>query len=871
MKIYQKFILAFSLMTAIVLVLGAVALQTFHQMNEEVTALTEDVVPGAISMLETKAALATLNNEVAEFVITGDSKHRSDVMDSVSKIQAKAEKHTVHEIHMGDEEHKEAQDMEDRAIDIIGLAKQVIQLKETGGADKKMNALQRQMHLKGEALSAILVEHVEIHRDELKTAHDQIRHAYENGIFYVWIAIISAFLLSIVVGLKMSLAISNPIKYAAEIAMNVAKGDFSKSIEEKYQNRRDEIGHLFQALEKMIHDLKTLVTTLAKQKDEALRINQALDHVTTSVLIADTDNKVIYANESAQQFFQQTEALIRQEMPHFQAKNVLGMSVDRFHQQAAAYRGDIDQDSTKTSHTLVTLSGLKLDISMTQVINAEGQHLGSVTEFRDRTVEIATELEVNAVMSAASQGDFNQRVNLADKTGFFKTFSEVLNQTFDYIEQMIEELRQVFAAIANGDLSQTITKDYAGSLEQLKNDVNATINKLTGVMSDIQDAAQAASEGDFTHGINLTDKEGFFATLSEFLNNILESNQQIIGELKHVFAAMANGDLTQIMTSQYVGTLEQLKNDVNATMTTLTRMINTVKQTADVVNMAATEISQGNTNLSQRTEQQAASLEETAASMEEMTGTVQQNSENAQAANQLAVSARDHAGQGGEVVGSAITAMTEISKSSKKVADIIGVIDEIAFQTNLLALNAAVEAARAGDQGRGFAVVAQEVRYLAQRSANAAKEIKGLIQDSVSKVEEGTHLVNQSGATLKEIVVAVKKVSDIISEIAAASREQTAGIQQVNKVVAQLDEMTQQNAALVEEASTASATMKEQVQMLKEHVAFFNTGKGTIPSAVNSKNAAASTPWFKEPANNFATSTPKPMVSSDDNDGWEDF
>jgi len=224
----------------------------------------------------------------------------------------------------------------------------------------------------------------------------------------------------------------------------------------------------------------------------------------------------------------------------------------------------------------------------------------------------------------------------------------------------------------------------------------------------------------------------------------------------------------------------------------------------------AEEISQGNANLSQRTEEQSSSLEETASSMEEMTSTVKQNADNAGQANQLAIAARDQAEKGGSVVGNAVKAMAEINEASKKIADIIGVIDEIAFQTNLLALNAAVEAARAGEQGRGFAVVATEVRSLAGRSATAAKEIKGLIQDSVKKVEDGSVLVTESGQTLEQIVMSVKKVSDIVAEIAAASREQSAGIEQVNSAVMQMDEMTQQNAALVEQATAASQSMAEQ-------------------------------------------------------------
>jgi len=266
-------------------------------------------------------------------------------------------------------------------------------------------------------------------------------------------------------------------------------------------------------------------------------------------------------------------------------------------------------------------------------------------------------------------------------------------------------------------------------------------------------------------------------------------------------------------------------------------VISQVKEAASEVNRGADEISQGNTNLSQRTEEQASSLEETASSMEQMTSTVKQNADNAGQANQLAVAARDQAEKGGAVVAKAVRAMTEINDSSRKIADIIGVIDEIAFQTNLLALNAAVEAARAGEQGRGFAVVATEVRNLAGRSATAAKEIKGLIQDSVKKVDEGSVLVTQSGATLEQIVSAVKKVTDIVAEIAAASQEQSAGIEQVNKAVMQLDELTQQNAALVEEASAASQSMADQARSLNETMAAY-TVSGSAQAKASIKVAA---------------------------------
>ena len=300
--------------------------------------------------------------------------------------------------------------------------------------------------------------------------------------------------------------------------------------------------------------------------------------------------------------------------------------------------------------------------------------------------------------------------------------------------------------------------------------------------------------------------------------------------------AVASGDFTQdiaeVKSRDEIGDLSRTLRTMQARFTEVMR---TIKTGASEVNKAADQIAQGNTNLSQRTEEQAASLEETASSMEQMTATVKQNADNAREADKLASDARAQAEKGGQVVSEAVAAMGEINVSSKQIADIIGVIDEIAFQTNLLALNAAVEAARAGEQGRGFAVVASEVRNLAQRSAKAAKEIKELIKDSVSKVEDGSRLVDKSGQTLEEIILRVKQVSDIVAEIAAASVEQSSGIEQVNTTIMQMDKVTQQNAVLVQEATVASGAMDEQTHRMQEMMAFFKVGGQVTARAEESR------------------------------------
>ncbi len=329
-------------------------------------------------------------------------------------------------------------------------------------------------------------------------------------------------------------------------------------------------------------------------------------------------------------------------------------------------------------------------------------------------------------------------------------------------------------------------------------------------------------------------------TAIEWVNRTQEV--QVEKEVASIVDGAIEGDLTnRVRREGKTGFFETLAVGVNSLLDNFGEVITKIKSAASEVHSGADEISKGNTSLSQRTEEQASSLEETASSMEEMTATVRQTADNATQANQLALAARDQATKGGEVVGAAVSAMGGINTSSRKIADIIGVIDEIAFQTNLLALNAAVEAARAGEQGRGFAVVASEVRNLAGRSATAAKEIKALIQDSVVKVEEGTRLVDESGKSLNEIVQAVKKVTDIVSEIAAASQEQSSGIEQVNRAVMQMDEVTQQNAALVEEAAAASEAIVEQAQNLNHLIARYqvNTTDAVVRTIATSRRTGS--------------------------------
>jgi methyl-accepting chemotaxis protein len=344
-------------------------------------------------------------------------------------------------------------------------------------------------------------------------------------------------------------------------------------------------------------------------------------------------------------------------------------------------------------------------------------------------------------------------------------------------------------------------------------------------------------------------KQGFMLNLTNAVNALCENVSKVMTDLVGMFGKLSEGDFRRRINADYHGTYGQLKNDANAMADRISSTVADIKAATREVTNASAEISTSTTDLSQRTEEQAASLEQTSASMEEIAATVKKNAENAQQANQSAANAREVANRGGQVVAKAVEAMGQIEGSSRKISDIIGVIDEIARQTNLLALNAAVEAARAGEAGRGFAVVASEVRNLAQRSSQAAKDITDLITNSNSQVQDGVELVNRAGTALAEIVESINQVATIVADIANASGEQATGIEQVNKALTQMDEVTQQNSALVEENAATAKTLDEQAHAMSERIAFFRVEEEgqEIGAAVRASARAPAPPAVTRP------------------------
>jgi len=571
---------------------------------------------------------------------------------------------------------------------------------------------------------------VDVARQEFESAQSRYIHTRNIAMGLISVGI----MLALWQGFTLIRAIVRPLDTVIRHFDRIALGNYNNAIDIE---RQDEIGKVMEALKLMQFTLSFDMTQSKRIADESLRIKVALDSSASAITVSGTDALLIHMTPAANGLFAAIGG------PGFNAESLYGNRLSSlFNNPETA--AQFDRAAQTGEDMDLFLRDHHLRLAARPIIDESGQSLGRVTQWQDRTIEVAVEQELANIVQSAILGDFSQRIATQGKEGFVKRLGEALNELLDTTERGINDMVRVLDALSHNDLTQTITNDYVGSFGHLKEGANTTVGKLKEIINQIQDAT-------------------------------------------------------------------------------------------DNIHTGTKEIASGNNDLSHRTEEQAASLEETAVSMDQLTSAVQHNAANAKQANQLAVDASGIADKGVEVIEKVVRTMDDINDSSRKIGDIISVIDDIAFQTNILALNAAVEAARAGDQGRGFAVVAIEVRNLAQRAAAAAGEIKKLIDDSVIKVSSGSKLVVQAGLTMEEIVNSIHGVSAMMSQISAASAEQTAGIEQVNQAIGQMDDVTQQNAALVEQAAAAAESLEDQAQSLSATVAQFKTDR-------YSRNTSAGTP-----------------------------
>ncbi|MCC5070220.1 methyl-accepting chemotaxis protein [Xanthomonas campestris] len=533
----------------------------------------------------------------------------------------------------------------------------------------------------------------------------------------------------------------------------------------------------------------------------------------------------------------------------------------------------LTQPLSRATRAAESIAGGKLDNDVdTQATDESGRLLKAMSKMQDQLRNL-----IAAQTDMAKRHDDGQISFRIDASAFPGDYGRMAHDTNNLVGSHIAvkmRLAQIMGRYAIGDLSEDMDK-LPGEKAVLTETMAQVKVNLSAMNHEIKHLAQSAANGDFSARGDAERFQYDFRVMVDSLNTLMSTADGNLQSLSSLLQSIAAGDLTARMSGEFRGVFAQMRDDANATATQLAEIVGSIKTSAVSIKGAASEIAAGNQDLSQRTEQQAANLEETAASMEELTSTVKQNAEGARQANQLAIGAASVAVQGGEVVGKVVETMSGIEASSKKIADIISVIDGIAFQTNILALNAAVEAARAGEQGRGFAVVASEVRTLAQRSSGAAKEIKDLIDDSVQRVAEGSALVHTAGKTMGEVVASVQRVTDIMGEISAASQEQSAGIEQVNQTITQMDETTQQNAALVEEATAAARSLEDQAVQLTEAVAVFKTDAGYVAAPLPHASRPAVTPAIKAKvvaAGRTPASKPRAVVTTASNEAsWQEF
>jgi methyl-accepting chemotaxis protein len=702
-----------------------------------------------------------------------------------------------------------------------------------------LNLLRNQNNNVNSNLRDMIQERLNDEKDKLLNSSNLLTSSIEQNRTIMILISILVFVSAGIISFGIYSIILFPISRLTAIFNEISKGNYNTQIDSDYTN---EFQPIFTALSQMQDKIRDSF-------NEISRISIALDNVSTNVMMADNNLVVNYMNKAIIKMFQDGENEIRKDLPNFLSSRLMGSNIDSYHKNPNHQRSLLS--NLRGNHeTSIEIGSKKYSLLALPLTNEKGERLGTVVEWTDVTEKLKIEEERNRILNENTRikvalDNVSTNVMVADNDRIIIYMNKAVSGMFGRAESDIKKIFPFFNSknlvgmnidrfhknpdFQAGLLSKNI-QDHkteiqiggrefgliANSITNEKNEKLGTvvewrdITEEKKVQREIQDIIQSAASGEFGSRIELAGKDGFFAVVSNGVNQILELSEEGLNELRRMLEALSNGDLSQRINKPFTGIFGELKNYANNTVDKISDVIKEVRNNVDQLVNAAEQVSATAQSLSQSSSQQAASVQETSASLEQMNANINQNAENARQTNQIAAKTSQEAGQGGSSV-------TETVKAMRQIAEKIGIIEDIAYQTNLLALNAAIEAARAGEHGKGFAVVASEVRKLAERSQVAANEIGDLAGISVEIAEK-------AGKMISEIVPSINKTADLVQEISASSNEQASGVSQINKAVAQLDAVTQQNASSSEELASTAEELSGQSENLRRVIDFFSLG-----------------------------------------------